>query len=76
MRAAKEKREADTWRLSQTETKHLHAIQQKKKCWLGRLGGEFMTRSRIKKAADQARWVLPNRWSTLITHCLEERHLS
>lgn len=35
-----------------------------------------MTSSRRKKAADQARWVLPDRWCTLITHCLGGRHLS
>lgn len=67
--------EADTLRQSQTETKHLHVLRGGVARWADR-ECQSMTSSRCKKAADQARWVLPDRWSTLITHCLGGRHLS
>lgn len=47
-----------------------------KKCLVGKCGCQAMTRNRSKKAEHQTRWVQPDRWSTVITHCLGRRHLS
>lgn len=82
-RKKKETDRADGW--SRTETKHLRAVpgkrerrkKGKRKVLVSAgCGCQAMTGNRREKAADQARWVPPDRWSTTIIHCLGGRHLS
>lgn len=74
-----EVREEESWGIHTDRARQRQSICMPcggKRCWLGRLWVPIHDSSRSKKAADQARWVLPDRWSTLITHCLGGRHLS